>query len=70
MKSSTRKLNKLRNATKLTMSMLARERARTSSATKKVTADIETQRLELWALLGAAHTTPRGEGPQGVGLQA
>ena len=21
-------------------------------------------------LLGAAHTTPRGEGPQGVGLQA
>lgn len=41
-KSSTRKLNKLRNATKLTMSMLARERARTSSATKKVTADIET----------------------------
>jgi len=34
-KSSTRKLNKLRHATKLTMSMLARERARTSSASKK-----------------------------------
>lgn len=37
-KSSTRKLNKLRNATKLTMSMIAREKAmaRSTSANKKV----------------------------------